>query len=131
MFDHKDHFHCPVMATRNRIFWSPGVSLKDFALRHPDVSESVLVVEVSDTTLYYDKRRKAALYAEAGIADYWIINLSNRTLEVRRSPTLLPHGWDYANLTVYTETQSVTVLLHSAVTVSVASLLPLASTQNS
>ncbi|HLK61697.1 MAG TPA: Uma2 family endonuclease [Chthonomonadaceae bacterium] len=104
---------------------------EDFESRHPDVSESILVIEVSDTTLYYDKRHKAALYAEAGIVEYWIVNLTNRTLEVRRSPSLLPHGWDYANLTVYTATQSVTVLLHSSVTVSVASILPPASTLNS
>jgi len=97
--------------------------IEDYVTRHPDVSEAVLVVEVSDTTLRYDRRQKAALYAEAGIADYWIINLNNRTLEVRRGPARKPNGWDYANRTVYTETQSLALLALPEGMLSVVDLL--------
>ena len=51
---------------------------------HP--SSALLVVEVSDTTLEFDRGRKASLYAQAGVQDYWIVNLVNRILEVRRDP---------------------------------------------
>ena len=49
-------------------------------------TEAVLVVEVSDTTLWYDRNRKARTYATAGIAEYWILNLVDRRLEVHRTP---------------------------------------------
>jgi len=49
---------------------------------HP--SSAVLIVEISDTTLEYD-RRKAALYAVSGVPEYWILNLISRTLEVHRN----------------------------------------------
>ena len=51
---------------------------------HPRTA--LLVVEVSDTTLQYDKDRKQRLYAQAGIAEYWIINLVERCVEVFRDP---------------------------------------------
>jgi Uma2 family endonuclease len=44
------------------------------------------VVEVSDTTLPYDRRTMARLYALASIPEYWIINLPDRQLEVHRDP---------------------------------------------
>lgn len=49
-------------------------------------ASALLVVEISLTSLAYDRTAKASLYAAAGIADYWIVNLSNNTVEVRRQP---------------------------------------------
>jgi Uma2 family endonuclease len=51
----------------------------------------LLVVEVSDTTLLYDRNRKAALYARAGIPECWIIHLSGRRVLVFRQPG--PRGY--------------------------------------
>ena len=45
---------------------------------------TIFVVEVSDTTLAYDRSTKAALCARAGIEDYWIVNLPDGVLEVHR-----------------------------------------------
>jgi Uma2 family endonuclease len=70
---------------------------------HP--TTALMVVEVSDTTLAYD-RRKGGLYARAGIADYWIVNLASRQLEVRRNPFRDPtqrYGHGYRDATVVTE----------------------------
>lgn len=47
---------------------------------------AVLVLEVSDTSELHDRNRKALLYAQAGIADYWIANLVRDHLEVFRDP---------------------------------------------
>src|SRR2546421_8558301 len=44
----------------------------DYRDAHP--TSAALVVEVSDTTLRFDRRYKASLYASVGIADYWIVN---------------------------------------------------------
>jgi Uma2 family endonuclease len=52
--------------------------------RHPRTA--LLVIEVANTSLRFDRVRKAKLYARAGIADYWILNVADCQLEVRRSP---------------------------------------------
>ncbi len=49
-------------------------------------SALLIIVEVSDTTLSYDRRRKGSLYARAGIQDYWIVNLVQHQVEVYRDP---------------------------------------------
>jgi Uma2 family endonuclease len=47
---------------------------------------ALLVVEVADETLAFDRERKAGLYAKAGIPEYCIVNLADRALEVYRDP---------------------------------------------
>jgi Uma2 family endonuclease len=47
----------------------------------------LLVVEVSDTTLRLDRGRKSDLYGRAGVQEYWIVNVSERVVEVRREPS--------------------------------------------
>lgn len=59
------------------------VPLGDYEAEHP--STALLIVEVSDTTLNKD-RGKAAVYANAGIGEYWIVNIGARTVEVYSSP---------------------------------------------
>jgi Uma2 family endonuclease len=54
---------------------------------HPAASEIALVVEVADSSLRIDRTTKARIYAAAGIANYWIVNLSERQLEVLSDPT--------------------------------------------
>jgi Uma2 family endonuclease len=51
---------------------------------HP--TSALLIVEVSDTTLAFDRGQKRRLYAAAGIADYWVLNLVDQQLEVYRDP---------------------------------------------
>ena len=54
----------------------------DYRDRHPAASDVVLVIEVSDATLERDRTIKQRIYARAGIAIYWILNLRDRQLEV-------------------------------------------------
>ena len=103
----------------------PG-SWRDYA-QHPTQASILLLVEVSDSTLPLDRGEKASLYAEAGIADYWLLNLQNRSLEARREPIALasaPHGWTYNSLTIYIEQQTVAPLALSHAEVRVSDLLP-------
>ncbi len=79
-------------------------SIQDFKAAHPTVA--ALIVEVSHTTLPYDRRGKASLYASAGIADYWIINISQEPpqVEVHRQPApdaAQPHGFGYGDVRAY------------------------------
>ena len=52
----------------------------------PASEDVLLVVEVSDTTLDYDRGVKMRLYGASGIPEYWIIDLQNERLEVYRDP---------------------------------------------
>jgi Uma2 family endonuclease len=54
--------------------------------RHWGRTTAVLVVEVADTTVEFDRTRKQAIYARARIPEYWILNLVDHVLEVYRDP---------------------------------------------
>lgn len=56
--------------------------------RHPRPAETLIVIEVSDKSLKYDRETKLPLYAEAGIPEVWIVNLPNDVIEVHQQPTL-------------------------------------------
>ena len=81
-----------------------------------------LVVDVSDSSLARDRGFKARLYAQLGIREYWIVNLRDRTLEVRRQPD--PESESYVESTVHREGQSVVV---GNGTVAVTDVLPKAA----
>jgi|SRR5215213_4674585 len=55
--------------------------------RHPQPPEIILIVEVSDSTLKYDRDTKLSLYAEAEIYEVWIVNLQNDIIEVHQNPS--------------------------------------------
>lgn len=54
--------------------------------RHPGAADTALIVEVADSSLPLDRNRKQAIYAAAGIPEYWIVNLAERCIEVYREP---------------------------------------------
>ena len=53
---------------------------------HPRPADVFLLVEVSDTSLAYDRKRKRTAYAKAGVREYWIVNLEEDVIEVHRQP---------------------------------------------
>ena len=57
---------------------------RDYCDAHP--STALLIVEVADTLLDFDRQAKRSLYARAGIQDYWIVNLDVGCIEVYRDP---------------------------------------------
>ena len=94
---------------------------------HPQAKSLHLLLEVSDTTLRIDKGKKARIYANANIPDYWILILKTRTLEIRRDPAPSQKNvrlWEYRDIKVYQETDSVTPLHAPDAIIKVADLLP-------
>ena len=85
---------------------------------HP--TTAVLVVEVSDTTLAYDRGKKSLLYAKAGIVDYWIADLVHGQVEVRRRPV----AGEYADVRVLKRGETISPLAMPEVTIEVSRLLP-------
>ena len=69
---------------------------RDFLAGHP--SRPVLLVEVAEASLAFDREHKGSLYARAHLPDYWIVNLVDHVLEVHRDPTPsadAPYGWRF------------------------------------
>jgi Uma2 family endonuclease len=57
-----------------------------YVVRHPKPEEILLVVEVCDTSIDRDREVKVPLYAEAGIGEVWLVNLTRDEVEVYRDP---------------------------------------------
>ena len=62
------------------------VARRDYSGGRPTAEDVLLIIEVADSSLDYDCGEKADLYAQAGIRDYWVVNIPDRTVEVRRDP---------------------------------------------
>ena len=93
-----------------------------FDSRHPTPADLLLVVEVSDATLVFDRERKARRYAVAEIAEYWILNLPDRRLEAYRMPV---NGAHQAILSLG-ELQSISPLAMPQNNIPIIALLPAA-----
>ncbi len=58
-----------------------------YAKKRPTTKDLLFIVEVSDTTLSYDRKIKLPRYAEAGIPELWIEDLKNDVIQVHRDPS--------------------------------------------
>jgi Uma2 family endonuclease len=92
----------------------------DFVDETPEVAAVLLVVEVSDATLRFDRNTKAALYARVGIPEYWVIDIEGHQLFVHRQPA--PAG--YAEVAAYSGEEEVAPLARPDTPVRVSELLP-------
>lgn len=57
-----------------------------YAEGHPTASDVLLLIEVADTSVEYDRNIKLPLYAKAGISEVWLVNLPQETIEIYRQP---------------------------------------------
>jgi Uma2 family endonuclease len=92
---------------------------------HP--ADPVLIVEVAETSLTFDRQHKGSLYARAGVMDYWIVNLVDRELEVYRDPVaapLAPFGWQHGRRQSLTANSIISTLAKPSAKISVADLMP-------
>jgi Uma2 family endonuclease len=98
---------------------------RDFKDAHP--STSALIIEIADSSLFYDRNTKASLYAKAGISDYWIINLQERQIEIYRQPVAdidADYGFSYAEISIFKEGGSVSPIAKPDAVIEVRDLLP-------
>ena len=83
----------------------------DFDARHPEPADIALVVEVSESSLAFDRGDKFRLYARADIPVYWVVNVIDRQIEVYTDPTGPAANPAYRTRTDYAAGQSVPVVL--------------------
>ena len=76
---------------------------------HPTVEDIILVVEISDSTLKYDRETKLPLYAEAGINNYWIVNLVDSRLEVYSNPFGDRGKFDYRHKSIVLANETIDI----------------------
>jgi len=91
---------------------------RDYRDAHP--STAILIVEVAEASLVYDRTVKKHLYAAAGIPEYWIVNLPDRVLEVYREPL----GSDYRSRLVLRPDDAVSPRVRPEARILAADLLP-------
>jgi len=84
----------------------------DYLDRHPNPEEVALVVEVAEATLKRDRSTKKRVYARAGIAVYWLINLVNQQIEVYTQPTQSGKQPDYKQHHLYYPGDMLPVILN-------------------
>ena len=102
----------------------PG-TFRDYRAAHP--SSPSLVIEISETSLALDRAHKGSLYARAGLADYWIVNLAEQSLEVHRDPgadPAAPFGWRYRSVEVLRGDALVSPLALSSASIRVRDVFP-------
>ncbi len=91
-----------------------------YASGKPQASDIVLLIEVADTSIDFDRDVKLPLYAEAGVRELWIVDLQAGRVEVHRQPDA---NRKYLDVQTATRTQQLQVAALPDVTVSVSELL--------
>jgi Uma2 family endonuclease len=100
-------------------------SPRDYVEAHP--MHPALVVEVARSGLRLARGRKAAMYARARVADYWIVNLADRVVEVHREPARpgpARRRWGYAAVQALGAGAAIAPLAMPSASIPVADLLP-------
>ena len=92
----------------------------EYAFNHPRAEDVFLVLEVSDTTLTYDRHSKGPSYARAGIVQYLILNVNEMEIEDYREPSVD----EYRSRRTYTIEHSFDLVAFPGIKVKVSDLLP-------
>lgn len=94
--------------------------------RHPGAEDIAMVIEVSDTTLQRDRTVKKRIYARAGIAIYWIVNLVEEQVEVYSQPIVEVEQPDYSQRLDFGRSAVIPIMIEGIeiCAIAVNSLLP-------
>jgi Uma2 family endonuclease len=98
------------------------VKAQDAASRTEHPTTALLIIEVAGESLRFDRRSKAALYARAGVPEYWIVNLSEAAIEVHRGPDAAAGA--YGTTLVCRRGEILTTDVVPGIRVEIASLFP-------
>jgi Uma2 family endonuclease len=96
----------------------------DYVDSHPAPADILLVIEVADSSIKFDRETKAPLYAAAGISEYWIVNLIDNRLEIYRQP----EGSIYTSIEIITPPRSIGLPQFSDITLNIGDFFPASKT---
>jgi Uma2 family endonuclease len=92
----------------------------DYIDSHPTPKDIILVIEVADSSIRFDRDIKAPLYAATGISEYWIVNLIDDRLEIYRQP----EGDIYTSVQIVTPPRSINLPEFSEIALNISDLFP-------
>lgn len=92
----------------------------DYVNSHPTPEDIILVIEIADSTIKFDRETKAPLYAAAGISEYWIVNLIDDRLEIYRQP----EGDIYTSIEIITPPRLVSLPQFSDIVININDSFP-------
>lgn len=96
------------------------VRRRNYSQRHPEPGDVLLLVEVAESSLAEDRSEKRVLYAEAGVMEYWIVNLVDQVIEVYQQP----EGSTYLSTKTYALGEAVSPLILPNTALAVDYLFP-------
>ncbi len=91
-----------------------------YAAAKPVARDVLLLIEVADASLEYDREVKSRLYARAAVPEYWIVNLRDWCVEVHRQPQ---SDGQYLESTTYARGQFIELLSFPGIQMTVDELL--------
>lgn len=91
----------------------------DYENSHPTAADVLLIIEVADSTLATDLTLKNTLYAQAGIQDYWVLDVKNQQLHVLREPTTA----GYQSIAVLNKNQAIAPVAFPESPIQIADIL--------
>ncbi|HEY0009737.1 MAG TPA: Uma2 family endonuclease [Tepidisphaeraceae bacterium] len=99
-------------------------SLRDYAHRKPEPESVVIVLEVADSSLEFDRTTKHAIYATAAIPQYVIVNLVDRVIEIYADPVAAEARYAASEVKRLGETLTLNLPAGQSLNVAVNDLLP-------
>ena len=87
---------------------------------HPGPQDVLLLIEVADSTVDFDRNQKLQLYARAGITEVWIVNLQDRRVETYSEP----EGDQYGSIRHYSPGESVSPVSFPDIALEVERIVP-------
>jgi Uma2 family endonuclease len=88
----------------------------DYSRRHPLPQETLLIIEVSDSTLGFDTGEKSQLYARAGIREFWVVDIQDESVIIHRNPS----ESGYASIVARSSSEGIQPTAYPAITLSLA-----------
>ncbi len=88
----------------------------EFAL--PKSEDILALIEVADSSIKYEQEVKIPLYAKSKIAEVWLVNLNNCSLEIYRNP----HNQSYQSQKILTGTQTISFLAFPEITIQLTAI---------
>ena len=97
-----------------------GSASRDYSKQRPTSDDVFLLIEISETSLRYDRGEKAELYAQEGIADYWVVDVIHQKVEVFRDPA----DGNYQSLQTFGIGDTISPLEFPEITLNIADIWP-------
>ena len=124
------HLRCQLPLTLSEVLEpEPDAALvrgvpEDYLDRHPRAEDTIAAIEIADSSLSYDRTTKQRIYADAGIAVYWLVSIPERMIDVFSTPVVGEGGYQHRTSFLAGQTVPVQLVAGRCLEVAVDDILP-------